>query len=43
MVTQSEEAITLMTFYRLIQGSYGVGRRKELAGVRGAIEDTRLP
>ena len=22
MVTQSEEAITLMTFYRLIQGSY---------------------
>ena len=41
MVTQNEESITLMTPYRLIQGSWS--RPSEgSAGARSAIEDTRL-
>ena len=40
-VTQSEESITRMTSYRLIQGSWS-WPSKGAAGARSAIEDTRL-
>ena len=41
IVTQSEESITLMTPYRLIQGSWSWSS-EGAAGARSAIEDTRL-
>ena len=40
-VTQSEESITRMTSYRLIQGSWS-WPSEGAAGTRSAIEDTRL-